>query len=98
MRSETNVIDLQEDILDRGVGGKTQSSICVNEGGAAFGFRPNAWVCDVKSGLQLGEATALFRNQSDVNNCCRKNGMVAPRSWPLAAAGTACVATPEFAI
>jgi hypothetical protein len=55
-------------------------------------------VCEVKSGLQVGEAKALFCNQSDVNNCCHKNVIIAPRSWPLAAGGTACVVPPEFAI
>jgi hypothetical protein len=35
----------------------------------AFGFRPNAWVCEVKSGLQIGEAKAFFS--------CHKNVIVA---------------------
>jgi hypothetical protein len=30
--------------------------------GRAFGSRPNAWVCEVKSGLQVGEVKALFCN------------------------------------
>jgi hypothetical protein len=54
-------------------------------------------VCEVKSGLQVGEAKALFGNQSDVNNCCHKNVIVASHSLPPAA-GTAWVAPPEFAI
>ena len=34
-------------------------------------------VCEVKSGLQVGEAKAFFCDQSDVNNCCHKNVIVA---------------------
>jgi predicted nucleic acid-binding protein len=30
-------------------------------------------VCELKSGLQVGEAKAFFCNQSDVNNCCHNN-------------------------
>src|SRR5690349_1726884 len=33
-------------------------------------------VCEV----QVGEATALFCNQSDVDNCCHKNVIVAPQA------------------
>jgi len=45
-------------------------------------------VCEVKSGLQVGEAKALFCSPSDVNNCCHKNVIVASHSWrTLAAVG-----------
>jgi hypothetical protein len=63
---------------------------------SAFDRMPG--VCEVKSGLQVGEATALFCNQSDVNNCCHKNVIVASHSWPSSASGAAWVAPPEFAI
>jgi hypothetical protein len=41
-------------------------------------------VCEVKSGLQVGAAKALFCNQSDVNNCCHKN-VIDSRIAPMAA-------------
>jgi len=39
-------------------------------------------VCEVKSGLQHGEATALSCSQSDVNNRCHKNVIVASHYGP----------------
>jgi hypothetical protein len=58
---------------------------CINQLrslGRAFGFGPKGWVVRSESGLQVGEGTALFCDQSDVNNRCHKNVIVAAYSWP----------------